>query len=434
MMLEINNFKAKSHEPARFLRMRVPGSKSITNRAVLLASLAKGRSHLKDVLHSEDTAHMITICRQLGALITEEEDGSLIVEGCDGRFKPCDEELYVGNAGTCARFLCAALLRGEGSYVLRGKPRMHQRPMEALIEALRAWGAKIHCLEREGYLPLRVEAVPCLSDLNIVLRGDQSSQFLSALLMVAPFSRGSVAIEILDQELVSSSYVAMTLAMMNHFGIETSPPAPYVYSIEGRQSYIARDYSVPADASSASYFFAHAVITGQSIEIEGLEEYPVQSDLHFMHLLREMGAHAEFCDKSTVRVSPSEECLQSIDVDMSDMSDIVPSLAVLAMFAKGTTEIRGILHIRSKECDRIRALACELQKLGAKVKAFPDALSITAPKSITHQEVLLKTYDDHRIAMAFAVLAKRFTGIKLDNPDCVAKTYPGFFKDLEAIS
>jgi 3-phosphoshikimate 1-carboxyvinyltransferase len=409
--------------------LRVPGSKSISNRAILLASLASGRSQLFNVLHSEDTVWMLRICRQLGAQIYEDEKRNLIIDGVAGRFQECKEELYVGNAGTCARFLCAALTRGTGSYVLRGNTRMHERPMSDLIHVLRLWGVRIECLDKEGFLPLRVYACKALKGGNVQVRGNRSSQFLSALLMLAPFCENDVELEV-EADLVSPSYVAMTRSMMKSFAVEITSLSFQHFCIPAQQKYRACDFKISGDASSASYFFALAAIMNRIIRVEGLEEEPVQSDLHFVHLLEEMGAKVEF-DGSSVSVQGLGS-LKGIQVDMKDCSDVVPTLAIVALFAEGKTLIRNVAHMREKECDRISALVCELRRLGARVSEYSDGLSIEGPiQEDIKEEILIRTYNDHRIAMSFAILAKRLSNVTIENPDCVCKTYPNFFNDLK---
>lgn len=428
--LNTNNLLHKPNEPAGFQTLHIPGSKSISNRAILLASLARGTSHLQGILYSEDTAWMIKICRQLGAQIKEPDDKSLVIDGLAGRFGACTDELYVGNAGTCARFLCAALVRGTGTYILRGSSRMHERPIADLITVLRLWGARIECLEKEGFLPLKIEVNENILGGHTKVPANISSQFLSALLMLAPFTTHGAEIEVVG-DFVSSSYARMTYSMMRSFGVSISNLSPSVFCIAGQQEYVGCDFKVPGDASSASYFFALAAITGSKIQISNLEESPVQSDLHFVNLLELMGCEVEF-EGSKVRVQGKSE-LRGIRVDMHDMSDVVPTLAIVAMCAEGVTDIYHIAHIRGKECDRISALCCELRKLGAKVTEYSDGLSIEAPKQFVKDEVLIRTYDDHRIAMAFAILAKRIPNIHLEDPNCVVKTYPNFFEDLESL-
>lgn len=406
-------------EPAGFV-VKVPGSKSISNRAILLASLAHGTSYLHDVLHSEDTQWMIRICRQLGAKITESEKGIVIIEGCKGQWNACDEDLYVGNSGTCARFLTAALLLGKGTYTLRGNERMQERPMLALIEALRALGGTITCLEKEGFLPLQIEAKGYLEGGRIQIQGDVSSQFISALLMVAPLTRVSMQIDSYG-DLVSPSYVDMTHSIMQSFGVKTQG----IY-IKGSQKYKGVHLHIPPDASSASYFFALAGIKGLDVGVRHLTKDSEQSDLGFVNLLEMMGAKAQW-NKNSVFVKGTG-LLNGICVDMHDMSDVVPTLAIVALFAKGFTEIRHVAHMRDKECDRIAALTCELRKVGAVVEEFVDGLRIQPPSNI--KPAFIKTYDDHRIAMAFAILSQCAEGIELEDPKCVSKTYPNFFEDL----
>jgi 3-phosphoshikimate 1-carboxyvinyltransferase len=428
----INSKYTVSHqpnEPAGFHTIQIPGSKSISNRAILLASLARGRSHLQGVLYSDDTTLMIKICRQLGASIAELEDGSLVIEGLGGRLQECSEELYVGNAGTCARFLCAALVRGgTGSYILRGSSRMHERPISELVKALGQLGAKIEYLEKEGFLPLKIHSKAELRGGAVHLDASRSSQFISALMMLAPYTVKGMDICI-EGDFVSASYIAMTQTMMTEFGVDIQTLSARQYYVPGLQEYLGREYNIPADASSASYFFALAAMTGLTVRIEGLRELPLQSDLGFVNILNAMGAEVRFEDNA-VTVQGHPRSLKGISVDMSDMSDVVPTLAVVAILSKGKTEITKVAHMRGKECDRIRALCNELRKLGAKVTEHPDGLHIEPPVLRVCKDVLIRTYDDHRIAMAFAVLAKCIPGIEVENPECVQKTFPGFFEVL----
>ena len=302
--------------------------------------------------------------------------------------------------------------------------------MRDLLTSLRAWGAKIECLEQEDCLPLRIHANSELQGGTICVQGAISSQFMSALLMLAPFSRDAVEIAV-QGELVSSSYVAMTLYLVQKFGVRVESASTRHYRFPGRQGYLGQQYQIPTDASSASYFFALAAISGRGIIVDGLGLEPLQSDLGFVHLLEQMGCRV-YCHENSVAVCgvPS---LRGLDVDMCDMSDVVPSLAIVALFAQGPTHIRHVAHMRHKECDRIAALCCELRKLGAKVEEFPDGLRIAPLEGMRDPNVYMNTYDDHRMAMAFAVLSQRLLSLKIEDPSCVAKTYPNFFQDLEFI-
>ncbi len=416
------------------MKIKVPGSKSITNRALLIASLAKGRSYLRGVLHSEDTQWMIKICRQLGAKIEVGETPEILqIDGCGGRFATSDEELYIGNSGTCARFLTAALLMGQGCYVLRGNPRMQERPMSELLAALRAWGARIECMDREGYLPLRIHAQSGLRGGSITISGDRSSQFTSALLMLAPMLQDGATVHV-QGEAVSASYVTMTTALMEIFGVQTQKIEDSTYNIPGSQTYEARDFLISADASSASYFFALAAIRAWTIRVQGLLAEPLQSDYGFVFLLESMGCAIWSENNDVIVQGPSK--LRGIDVDMRDMSDVVPTLAIVALFAESPTHIRHVHHMRFKECDRISALCKELRKLGASVEEFADGLRIDPLEVFPTptDEIFIHTYDDHRIAMAFGILAQRIPQIRLEDPTCVAKTYPTFFEDLEKVN
>ncbi len=412
--------------------IKIPGSKSISNRAILLASLANGCSHITNALHSEDTRWMLDICKKLGAEIHEHENGDIYIQGVGGKFKACAETLYVGNAGTCARFLCAALLCGKGTYTLDGNTRMRERPMSELINVLRLLGANIVCLNKEGFLPLSIEADSKPKGGKVYIRGDVSSQYLSALLMLAPLTQDGIEIES-SKSFVSSSYIDMTCSMMEIFGAHVEKDIEsHTYTVLGLQKYTATNFKIPADASSASYFFALAALTGEKITVKGLHEYPIQGDLQFANLLKVMGACVLFENDSVSVWRPKNKPLTGISVDMKDISDVVPTLAVVAMFAEGPTEIRNVAHMRGKECDRIHALCTELRKCGANITEYEDGLKIIPPQKL-ETNVHIQTYDDHRIAMAFAILGQCVPDISLENPLCVRKTFPDFFSELNRL-
>ncbi|MBI2603737.1 MAG: 3-phosphoshikimate 1-carboxyvinyltransferase [Deltaproteobacteria bacterium] len=445
--------------------MNVPGSKSITNRALLIASLASGISSLLKVPGTEeeggpfsktsiskvfwgeawrgtffqkrfspqilspkyysemqDTDLMREACERLGAKFRQEGDCTELV-GCNGKWKRYATPLNVGNAGTCARFLAVALLRGEGDYHLTGSPRMQERPMGDLIRAMRSWGASI---EASGTsLPLTIQAGPIRGG-ELLVSGERSSQFLSALLMIAPFAEHDSTITI-EGPLVSPTYVDMTMAVMRHFGVRVSKSGQH-FHVPAKQCYRASTFSIPGDASSASYFFALAAITGLRITVENLPSDPPQSDLGFATILSKMGCRVER-DANSLTVEGTRE-LQGLDLDMCDMSDVVPSLVVVALFAKSSTTIRNVAHMRHKECDRLRALRQELSKF-AKIEERADGLIIEPLTSFPTESIDIETYEDHRIAMAFTVLSVRIPRLRILNPSCVAKTYPTFFRDLK---
>ncbi len=408
--------------------IRPPGSKSLTNRALVCAALADGTSTLRGALDSEDTRVMVEALRTLGISIEEDHDRQIVqVTGCGGNIPAASADLYVANSGTTVRFLTALVTLGTGTFRLHGTPRMHQRPIQDLLDALEKLGVQAASEGGTGCPPVVVHAHG-LRIAGATIRGDVSSQFLSALLMAAPYAtadrdRQTVEIEI-DGALVSKPYVAMTAAVMEAFG------ASVVHDDDLRRfqialaPYRARDYAIEPDASAASYFWAAAAMTQGRVRVEGLSQRSLQGDVAFCECLAQMGCEVRYeTDGITVEGRP----LVGVDVDMNAISDTVQTLAVVALFATGPTHIRGVGHIRHKETDRIAALATELRKLGADVDERPDGLTI-------HPGALhggtIDTYDDHRMAMSFAVVGLKIPGVVINDPGCTAKTYPGFFDDL----
>jgi 3-phosphoshikimate 1-carboxyvinyltransferase len=408
----------------------VPPSKSITNRALVLAALSDPRSGstLHCVLRSEDTEVMIAALRQLGFQVHENKDGSE-VRVCRGeRVLPVpasEADLYVGNSGTTMRFLTALVSLGKGSYRLDGVSRMRERPIEDLLGALRQLGVRAETELGNGLSPVRIEANG-LNGGQVHIRGDLSSQFLSGLLMAAPLARGDVAIE-LEGRLVSQPYAAMTVQMMREFGATVETDLQTHFHVLSHPWYERRDYAIEPDATAASYFFAAAAISRGEITVRGLGRRSLQGDLRFIDVLCEMGCRAVFSAKGVTVVGGP---LSGIDVDMNAMSDCVMTLAAVACFAQGPTTIRNVAHVRHKESDRLAALAEELRKTGAKVREFQDGLQIT-PGSL--HGAVFETYNDHRMAMSLALIGLVTPGIVLKNPGCVIKTYPAFFDDLERL-
>ncbi len=410
--------------------VRPPGSKSLTNRALLCAALAEGRSTLRGALDSEDTQVMVDGLRALGFALDEQpERHSIEVNGGSGRIPAKFADVYVANSGTTVRFLTALVTLGSGIYRLHGTPRMHERPIADLLDALAGIGVDLGSEKRNGCPPVMVRAdgLP-LSKASI--RGDVSSQFLSALLMVAPCAAGAadtpVEIEI-EGPLVSKPYVRMTVAVMQAFGARVAHGDDLARFDIGRTGYRGRRYDVEPDASAASYFWAAAAITGGRVRVDGLSKDSLQGDVAFCDCLERMGCHVRYeSDGITVEGRP----LVGIDVDMNAISDTAQTLAAVALFADGPTEIRGVGHIRHKETDRIGALATELRKLGAGVTEKPDGLHIE-PGPL--HAATIDTYDDHRMAMSLALVGLKVPGIAINDPGCTAKTYPNFFDDLASL-
>lgn len=414
-------------------RVRPPGSKSITNRALVCAALARGTSVLHGALDSDDTRVMVAAWRELGITIESEPPQDVLrVTGGGGSIAPGPKSLYVENSGTTIRFLTAAVALGSGTYRLHGNTRMHQRPIGDLVRALQHLRIDARCDGGNDCPPVTV-ATDGLVGGVVEVAGDISSQFLSGLLLAAPCARGPIQLRV-RPPLISIPYVEMTLRVMESFAASIRRrPESLLFEIDPT-GYTANDYAIEPDASAASYFLAAAAATGGVITIDGLGTESLQGDVRFVDCLREMGCAVEARGDTISLKGPghpdSARSLKGIDADMRDISDTVPSLAVLAAIANGPTRIRGVAHIRHKESDRIGDLARELRKVGAQVDILEDGLRIE-PGPL--RSARIATYDDHRIAMSFAILGLRSPGIVIENPECTAKTYPNFFQDLDRI-
>jgi len=414
--------------------IRPPGSKSLTNRALLLAALAEGRSTLHEPLRAEDTRYMLEALARLGVPIEDDPEANrLTIEGGAGRLPADRAELFLGNAGTATRFLTAACALGPGPCRIDGIERMRQRPIGELVEPLRRLGAQVRYLGRDGFPPLEVRGP--LSGGRLTMKPTLSSQFVSALAQVGPALDGGLEIAF-DGPLTSAPYVHMTLGLLERFGarIEADPHLAGLRIAPGPLSGI--ELAIEPDASNASYFLAAAaVVPGSRCTLEGLGRRSVQGDVGVADLLARMGAGLVFGDDFlTVIGPPPGERLQALDADLGPMPDMAQTLAVVALFAEGTTTLRNIGNLRVKETDRLAALERELGKLGARARAEGDALTITPPPGHRLQPAEITTYDDHRMAMAFAVAGLAAGGVTLLDPGCVAKTYPGFFEDLARVS
>ncbi len=409
--------------------VRPPGSKSITNRALVCAALAQGTSVLRGALDSDDTRVMIEALRRLRLPIAEDRAARTVqIQGCGGLLPPGDAELFVGNSGTTIRFLTAMLALGQGTFRLHGTPRMHERPIGDLVEALAALGVRAECTSPGGCPPVVLHATG-LPGGQVTVRGDVSSQFLSGLLLAAPAARAPLELQVAGQ-LVSQPYVTMTLAVMRSFGARVEAQGLSRFRVP-RQTYRACDYAIEPDASAASYFFGAAAITGGRVTVPGLGRESLQGDVGFANVLAEMGCQVAI-EEDSIRVVGGP--LRGITVDMNAISDTVQTLGAVALFAQGPTTVTGVGHIRHKETDRLGALACELRKLGATVDERPDGLRIEPPPPGRLRPAAIDTYDDHRMAMSLALVGLALPGVLVNDPGCVAKTYPEFFADLEAIS
>jgi 3-phosphoshikimate 1-carboxyvinyltransferase len=405
--------------------VRVPGSKSLTNRALITAALAEGRSVLAGALYSEDTQVMVEALRALG--IAVDHDGAsrkIAVVGCSGKIPARSARLHVANSGTSLRFLTALAATGHGTFHLDGSPRMRQRPVADLLQALNELGCQARSDQGTGCPPVTVEATG-LRGGHAVIKGDVSSQFLSGLLMALPSAGAPTTIEV-SGALVSQPYVAMTLAVMEAFGVSVANREFRRFDVKPAR-YLGGTYLIEPDASAASYFFALAAIMGGEITVSGLGTTSIQGDLAFVDVLERMGCSVVREPTSTTITGGA---LCGIDIDMNAISDTVMTLAAVALFARGPTRIRNVAHIRLKESDRIAALANELRKLGARVEEQADGLLIDPPPAEGLRGATIETYDDHRMAMSFALAGLRVPGVTILDPGCVAKTYPGFWDDL----
>ena len=412
--------------------INLPGSKSLSNRALLLAALAKGTTTLTNLLDSDDIRHMLKALKQLGVNYTlSENKQQCTVEGLGRAFNTIDEgqvELFLGNAGTAMRPLCAALCLGKGDYVLTGEPRMFERPIGSLVDALTQAGANISYLGEENYPPLNIEGTG-LKGGSIKIDGSVSSQFLTAFLMASPMSENDTTIEIVG-ELVSKPYIKITLQIMKDFGVIVENDNYQKFVIKGKQTYTAvSEYLVEGDASSASYFLAAGAIAGGEVKVTGIGKKSVQGDTQFATALEAMGAKIEWGDDF---IKASKGDLKAIDMDMNHIPDAAMTIAVAAIFAEGTTKIRNVYNWRVKETDRLYAMATELRKVGATVIEGHDFIEVTPPEKVLHAEI--DTYDDHRMAMCFSLVALSDTAVTINDPKCTSKTFPDYFEKLASIS
>lgn len=414
--------------------IRPPGSKSITNRALVCAALADGRSILRGVLDSEDTRVMIESLKRLGLKVDHAPSHALVeIVGCGGQLvlpgsiiPQSEADLYIANSGTTVRFLTAMATLSNGRVRLDGTPRMRERPIGDLLAALRQLGAEVECEQGTDCPPVLVQGNG-LPGGTARVAGNISSQFLSGLLLSAPCAKTTVEL-LVDGELVSKPYVDMTLAVMRSFDATMDVEDLRRFTIPSGQGYSATDYSIEPDASAASYFFAAAAITGGEVTVKGLSGSSLQGDVAFCNCLESMGCEVRWdADRITVTGRP----LHGIDVDMNAISDTVQTLAAVAVFAQGPTHVTGVGHIRHKETDRIGALATELRKLGALVEEEADGLKIT-PAALRPAEI--DTYNDHRMAMSLALVGLRQPGVVIRDPGCTGKTYPEFFADLQEVT
>ncbi|MEM7266114.1 MAG: 3-phosphoshikimate 1-carboxyvinyltransferase [Pseudomonadota bacterium] len=409
--------------------VNVPGSKSLSNRALLLAALAEGETELTNLLDSEDIEHMLNALTKLGVSYRLSEDKTqCVVQGNGGAFNVAEPlELFLGNAGTAMRPLCAALAASNVDTVLTGEPRMEERPIGDLVDALREADAEVTYLKDEGFPPLQIKG-KTLNGGEMSVDGSVSSQFLTALLMAAPLFSGDVTIRI-KGELVSKPYIDITLDTMAKFGVTVKNDNYQTFTISGDAKYIAPGkFMVEGDASSASYFLAAGAIKGGTVRVTGIGQNSIQGDIRFADVLEAMGATVVWSDEY---VEITGAPLKGVNMDMNHIPDAAMTIATTALFAEGPTTMTNIYNWRVKETDRLAAMATELQKLGAKVEEGHDYIKVWPTDSLKHAEI--DTYNDHRIAMCFSLVALSDTPVTINDPGCTRKTFPDYFTRFKTL-
>ena len=405
----------------------VPGSKSLTNRALIGAALAAGSTRLTNASLSDDSRFLARALGQAGIPVdVREEQSVLLVEGRGGGVPALQGEFFMGNAGTALRFFASFLCLGRGSYVLDGDERMRERPIGGLVDALRGLGARIAYGAKEGVPPLRIEGRG-LSGGRAAVRGETSSQFVSSLLLSAPGAAGEVTVDV-SGEITSKPYIDITLDVMRDLGVEVAERGAGRYVVPGGSRYRAREYAIAGDGASANYLLAMAAAAGGRAVVRGVGSRSRQGELRFGDVLREMGCEVLVAEDS---IEVRGRARRGVDVDMNDMPDSAQTLACVALFAEGPTRVRHVRNLRVKETDRIAAIAKECGKLGATVEEHDDGFTLTPPAKVRPAEV--DTYRDHRMAMSFAVAAVAAPGVVIRDPECVSKSFPGFFELLKKL-
>jgi 3-phosphoshikimate 1-carboxyvinyltransferase len=409
--------------------VKLPGSKSISNRTLLLAALSSGTTIIRDLLISDDTNRMLEALTTLGVQLEQCDERDWKVTGCAGQFPNKQADLFLGNAGTAFRPLTAALALSNGEYHLHGVPRMHERPIGDLVDALRQAGANIEYEANSGFPPLNIS--PALLDVTkpIQIRGDVSSQFLTALLMALPLTQQQATIEVVG-ELISKPYIEITLNLMAKFGVMVQRDGWESFTISANSQYTSpSEIFVEGDASSASYFIAAGAIAGD-VTVTGLGQDSIQGDVRFAEAVEMMGGKIAYYNNHIETEQANK--IKALDLDCNHIPDAAMTLAILALFAEGTTTLRNIASWRVKETDRISAMATELRKVGAIVEEGADYIQITPPAQLTPHAVI-DTYDDHRMAMCFSLVSLGGVPITINDPNCVAKTFPNYFDEFKKL-
>ncbi|MEI6192378.1 MAG: 3-phosphoshikimate 1-carboxyvinyltransferase [Nitrosomonadaceae bacterium] len=412
--------------------LQLPGSKSISNRILLLSALARGVTHVRNLLISDDTLQMLNALKALGVLITKTSENDYLVHGVGGQFPVREADLFLGNAGTAFRPLTATLALTHGHYRLSGVPRMHQRPIGDLVDALRQLGADITYLGNNGFPPLEIKAAN-INVVPITVRGNISSQYLTSLLIASPLIREMLTIEVLGG-IISQPYINLTLSLMERFSVQIERKEWRYFTFHNKHGYSSPgEVFVEGDASSASYFLAAGAIGGGPVRVNGVGRNSLQGDIYFTKALEEMGAQISLGDDWIEVRAPESGRLKAINIDCNHIPDAAMTLAIVALFADGATTLKNIASWRVKETDRLVAMAKELRKLGAEVGEGADFLRITPPrKRELSPHIAIDTYDDHRMAMCFSLVSLG-TPVRIINPDCVTKTFPNYFREFASI-
>jgi len=410
--------------------LTVPGSKSLTQRALIAAALADGETTLKWPLTSEDTEYTSQALAAMGISVTQGQE-EWKVQGKSGKISEPAQDIFLGNNGTATRFLTSVAALGRGNFIINGDKRMTERPIKPLMEALTGWGVDIRSIHNTGCPPVSIKADGIKGGKTLLPEG-KSSQYLSSLLLVAPYAAQPAELNVAG-EVLSKPYVTMTLAVMKAFGIEVAANAELNHFQIPQGCYRAHEYLVEGDASSASYFWAAAAITGGRVTVANVPSPSLQGDAALVDILAQMGCAVERSAKGITVIGTKD--LRGVTVDMGDCPDVVPTLAVVASQAKGRTVIKNIAHLRIKECDRLAVMVKELSKLGARMQELPDAMIIEGieANSAPLAGAEIDTYNDHRIAMCFAVAGLVVPGIKVKGEECVAKSFPDFWKRFELL-
>lgn len=409
--------------PSVDVALNIPGSKSLTQRALIAASLASGESRLYGPLVSEDTEYSSRALTQLGVSIDQHEAGCWIIQGNGGQVRSSEGTIYLGNNGTATRFLTSVAALGHSPCIIDGDERMHERPIGPLLTALRGWGVDIRSLRGTDCPPLQVNGQGIAGGTTILPEG-KSSQYLSSLLLVAPYAKQPAHL-VVEGEVLSKPYVRMTLSVMADFGIITECAYDLKSFSIPQGVYRGREYHIEGDASNASYFWAAAAVTGGRVTVNNVPVLSLQGDIGLVPLLARMGCEVTQAGQGITVARKGG--LEGITVDMGDMPDVVPTLAVVAAFAQGRTEITNIAHLRIKECDRLHAVVTELRRMGARVEEQEAAMIIHGDGGSSLKGAEIETYRDHRMAMSFAVAGLKVPGVRITGEECVAKSFPDFW-------